>query len=176
VVHAAIAQFPNAPAPGPAVTGRELVDRLAALAGVPGIRVVVVGDGPELARLRARYGDRHEFPGRLSDERLEELYPRALALLVPGVEEFGIAAVEAQAAGRPVLGADGGGLRETVIPGETGELVPPGDVDAMAEALRHVDWTRFDPERARANAERFSTAAFRSGLAAQVAQAVAARA
>ena len=53
------------------------------------------------------------------------LYAGAQALVVPNVEEFGIAAVEAQAAGRPVVGIDRGGLRETVVPGRTGLSCPP---------------------------------------------------
>jgi glycosyltransferase involved in cell wall biosynthesis len=133
-----------------------------------GRRVVVVGDGPELGRLRARYGGRHRFLGRVSDEELEELYPRAAALIVPGVEEFGIAAVEAQAAGRPVVGADAGGLRETVLPGETGELVPEGDLDALTEALAYTDFGRFDSERLRRNAERFSKRAFQRRFLAEI--------
>jgi glycosyltransferase involved in cell wall biosynthesis len=141
-----------------------------------GVRMVVVGDGPERAELSARYAGRHEFRGRLTDTELEQLYPRALALVVPGVEEFGIAAVEAQAAGRPVVGAAAGGLTETVVDGETGVLVPEGDADALAEALRETDFTHFDPARVRRNAERFSTAVFQRRLAAEVAQAVAARA
>jgi glycosyltransferase involved in cell wall biosynthesis len=141
-----------------------------------GKRVVVVGDGPELARLRARYGGAHEFLGRVSDAELETLYPRALALIVPGVEEFGIAAVEAQAAGRPVVGVDAGGLRETVIGGETGELVPEDDVAAMAEVLGATDFTRYDAGALRRNAERFSRAAFQERLRAEIDQALAARA
>lgn len=140
-----------------------------------GRRVVVVGDGPELPALRARFGDRHEFRGRLGDAALEDLYARALALVVPNVEEFGIAAVEAQAAGRPVVGVDAGGVTETVVAGETGVLVPPGDVDALAEALAHTDFTRFDPARIRENARRFSRAEFHRGLVAEVRQALAAR-
>ena len=141
-----------------------------------GRRVVVVGDGPELAALSARYAGTHEFRGRVPDRGLEELYARALALVVPGVEEFGIAAVEAQAAGRPVVGVAAGGLTETVVPGETGVLVPEDDVDAMAEVLRHTDFTRFDPARARRNAERFSRESFQRRMSGQVAQAVATRA
>ena len=140
-----------------------------------GRRVVVVGDGPDLPALRQRFGTVHEFRGRISDRELEDLYPRALALLVPGVEEFGIAAVEAQAAGRPVVGADAGGLQETVVPGETGVLVPQGDTDALAEALAHTDFERFDPAAARRNAERFSPGEFKRRLAEQVAQALATR-
>jgi glycosyltransferase involved in cell wall biosynthesis len=140
-----------------------------------GRRVVVVGDGPELPRLRARFGARHEFLGRVADDRLEELYPRALALIVPNVEEFGIAAVEVQAAGRPVVGVDAGGVRETVVPGETGELVADAGAGALAEALREVDFTRFDQAAARRNAERFARPRFQERLAAEVAQALAAR-
>jgi glycosyltransferase involved in cell wall biosynthesis len=133
-----------------------------------GRRVVVVGEGPDLPRLRARYADAHEFRGRVTDDELARLYRRALALVVPNVEEFGIAAVEAQAAGRPVVGVEAGGLKETVIPGVTGVLVPDGDVDALAEALSYTDFTRFDSRRARLNAERFSTTAFQEAFALEV--------
>lgn len=68
-----------------------------------GNRVKVVGEGPSLQSLRARFGDVAEFLGRVDDWRLAEVVARARALVVPNVEEFGIAAVEAQAAGRPVL-------------------------------------------------------------------------
>lgn len=133
-----------------------------------GVRVVVVGSGPERERLRALYGDIAHFEGRLSDEELEALYARALAVLIPGVEEFGITAVEAQAAGRPVLAADAGGARETVVSGVTGLHFPPGDVDAMAEAMREVDWTRFDASRCREQADRFSVGAFQRGIVEQL--------
>lgn len=133
-----------------------------------GRRIVVVGEGPELARLRTEYADVHDFLGRVSDAELERLYPRALALIVPNVEEFGIAAVEAQAAGRPVVGVDAGGLRETVVPGVTGELVADGDLDALAEALTYTDFTRFDSDRLRSNAQRFSTANFHRRLGDEV--------
>ena len=83
--------------------------------------------------------------------------------MVPNVEEFGIAAVEAQAAGRPVVGVDAGGLRETVVPGRTGLLVPDGDPGALARALRE-DLTRFDPHDIRAHAQRFSRAAFQARM------------
>lgn len=123
--------------------------------------IAVVGSGPELGRLRSQYGSSARFLGRLDDGALAELYPRARALVVPNVEEFGIAAVEAQAAGRPVLAADAGGARETVIEGETGVRVPPDDVGALAEAMRNVDWEGFDPARVREHARRFSTDSFR---------------
>jgi glycosyltransferase involved in cell wall biosynthesis len=90
--------------------------------------------------------------------------------VMTNVEEFGIAAVEAQAAGRPVVAAAAGGALETVIPGETGVLVPEDDVDAFAEAFRYTDFDRFSPAAARRNAERFSVARFHGELRATVAR------
>ncbi|HEX6666484.1 MAG TPA: glycosyltransferase [Solirubrobacterales bacterium] len=130
--------------------------------------IKIVGDGPDRERLEALYGGPGvEFLRSVSDKRLTDLYSRCIALVVPNVEEFGIAAVEAQAAGRPVVAINRGGVRETVIPGETGVLVDGEDTPAMAEALRDTDFAGFDPKAIRANAERFSAAAFRqrfSGL------------
>jgi glycosyltransferase involved in cell wall biosynthesis len=97
---------------------------------------------------------------RLDDVEMADLIAGAQALIVPGIEEFGITAVEAQAAGRPVLGVDVGGLKETVTEGETGVLVAESDATALAEALREVDFTRFDPAVLRANAERFDVERF----------------
>ena len=135
--------------------------------------IKVVGDGPELPRLRQRYGTSAEFLGRIDDDALARLYSRARALVIPNIEEFGITAVEAQAAGRPVVAADGGGARETVIPGETGVLVPPDDVDALAEAIKYTRFDGFSPQRLRENATRFSTVAFKSRLMHEVEEALA---
>jgi glycosyltransferase involved in cell wall biosynthesis len=139
-----------------------------------GAHVVVVGSGPDRERLQADYDDVATFAGRLDDDELASLYARALAVIVPNVEEFGITAVEAQAAGRPVLAADAGGARETVVSGVTGAFFAPGDVDAAAEALREIDWTRFDARSCRSQAERFSVASFQEGIVEQLRRAGAA--
>jgi glycosyltransferase involved in cell wall biosynthesis len=132
-------------------------------AAAAGRRIKVVGDGPQLGRLQHRYGHEAEFLGRVDDDELARLYAAAAALVVPNIEEFGIAAVEAQAAGRPVVAIDGGGARETVVPGKTGLLVRDGDGRALARALRE-DFTRFDPHEIRAHAQRFSRRAFQVRL------------
>jgi glycosyltransferase involved in cell wall biosynthesis len=131
----------------------------AALAGRP---IKVVGQGPEFRRLKARY-PAAEFLGDVDDEQLARLYAKAAAVVIPKAEEFGIAAVEAQAAGRPVVAIDGGGARETVVPGVTGVLVPNGGSEALARALKH-DFTGFDPQVIRAHAHRFSRRAFQERL------------
>jgi glycosyltransferase involved in cell wall biosynthesis len=146
------------------ITRHKRVEVALEAAELAGRRIRVVGEGPELPRLRRRFQRSAEFLGRVGDVELEDLYASSGAIVVPGVEEFGIAAVEAQAAGRPVIAADAGGAQETVVPGETGWLVPPDDVDALARTLRR-DTERFDPGTVRRNAERFSTAMFQQRLA-----------
>jgi glycosyltransferase involved in cell wall biosynthesis len=148
------------------------VDVALAAAKRAGRRIKVVGTGPDLERLRAAFGSTAEFLGRVPDDELERLYMRAKALVVPGVEEFGIAAVEAQAAGRPVIAPNAGGTRETVVDGETGVLVDEPSVDELASAMSDVDFARFSPTRIRANAERFSRARFARRFIAEVGRAV----
>ena len=151
----------------------EVALRAAQRAGLP---VRVVGTGPDLPRLRHLSGPHAEFLGRVDDLPLARLYARARALVVPNVEEFGITAVEAQAAGRPVVAVAAGGATETVVDGRTGVLVPPGDGDALAEALRHTDFDSFSTEDLQANAQRFSAAAFKRRLREEVTRLAAASA
>jgi glycosyltransferase involved in cell wall biosynthesis len=139
------------------------------------VKIKVVGDGPDLARLRQRFPNA-AFLGRVNDRRLIKLYAGCRALVVPAIEEFGITMVEAHASGRPVVAAARGGALEIVEASETGALFPPGDVDALAEALREIDWEGFDVSRLRASAERFSCRRFRRRLRAEVASLVGGRA
>ena len=135
--------------------------------------IKVVGSGPELKRLRALYGATTEFLGRVTERDLADLYARCRALVVPNIEEFGIAAVEAQAAGRPVLAAHVGGTLETVIDGETGALVPAENVNELAEAMMYTDFDRFAPEAIRRHAEGFSVVHFSERFTAEVARVIA---
>jgi glycosyltransferase involved in cell wall biosynthesis len=136
----------------------EVALEAARLAGQP---VRVVGLGPELDRLRSRFGSSVLFLGGVADAELADLYARARALLVPNIEEFGIAAVEAQAAGRPVVAVNAGGTSETVIDGETGVLVWPATAEAFAQVLRQVDFDAFSADRIRGHAELFSPERFK---------------
>ncbi len=131
-------------------------------AGVP---IDVVGSGPEQAALAAAYPEAR-FLGRADDAQLVRLYAGARAVLVPSMEEFGITAVEAQAAGRPVIAAAAGGALETVLDGVTGLLATLDDAGSFAAAIARLDELDFDPAQAVANAERFSVAQFRRSLAA----------
>ncbi|HET6869015.1 MAG TPA: glycosyltransferase [Solirubrobacteraceae bacterium] len=148
------------------------IEVAAEAASEAGKRLKVVGGGPELERLRSKYRRKVEFLGRVEDQELVDLYARAQALILPNVEEFGIAAVEAQAAGRPVIAAAAGGALETVREGVTGRLVPPGDAPTLKRTLREFDPREFDAGVVRRHAEQFSDTAFRERFREQVHEAL----
>lgn len=135
----------------------------------------IVGSGPAHGMLSHAYPEA-EFLGRASDEDLAELYASARAVIVPSMEEFGITAVEAQAAGRPVIAAAVGGALETVVDGQTGLLARLDDVESFQRAIERIDRLEFDPARAVQNAERFSVARFRQRLSEEVTRVVQSRA
>ena len=135
-----------------------------------GLPLIVIGGGPELRSLRRLAGPTVRFTGRIGDEEAARLLATCRALVVTAVEEFGIAAVEAQAAGRPVLARRGGGALETVVEGVTGALWE-GGADELAGAVRAFDTNAIDPAACVSNAARFDSEAFRRGLPAAVAAA-----
>jgi glycosyltransferase involved in cell wall biosynthesis len=129
-----------------------------------GLPLLVVGNGPDLRRLRRLAGPNVRFVGRVADATAATLLARARALVVTATEEFGIAAVEAQAAGRPVIALGEGGVRETVIEGVTGAFYDAPEPEALAEAVLRFDALAIDPQACVENAARFDAAHFRHGL------------
>jgi glycosyltransferase involved in cell wall biosynthesis len=121
-----------------------------------GAALRIVGDGPERQRLEAQAGPSVTFLGRLSDDEVRREYRQALAVLLPGEEDFGIVPVEAQACGRPVVALGRGGALETVTDGENGVLFAEPRVEALAAALDRAAGIRFDPAAIARSAERFS--------------------
>lgn len=137
-----------------------------------GVRLVVAGDGRLFDQLAADHPD-VEMLGRVPDETLRDLLRRARAVLMPGVEDFGIVPVEAQACGTPVVALGRGGALDTVVPGVTGVLYDgPDEMRALADALTGFDPAPFDAAVLRTHAQRFSRAAFRDGLRTHVAAAL----
>jgi glycosyltransferase involved in cell wall biosynthesis len=125
-----------------------------------GVRLTVVGTGPERAHLDRLAGDGIELVGWKSDGEIRELYRACTAAILPGEEDFGIVPVEAQACGRPVVALGRGGALDTVIDGETGVLVPDTTVAALAAGLQRAAATDWNAARLRAHAERFSRRRF----------------
>lgn len=130
--------------------------------------LVVVGAGPELRRLRAIAGPTVEFRGRLPDPEIAALYARCRAFLFPGLEDFGITPVEAQAAGRPVIAFGEGGVLDTVRHGATGMLFEEQGVDSLAQAILDFEARALDPTVCRRNAERFDASEFRRQMRATI--------
>ena len=128
-----------------------------------GRRLKVVGTGGEIDRLKAlaQGSPLVEFLGRVSREDLRRAYAEARALLFPGIEDFGIVPLEAQAAGTPVIAFGVGGVRETVVDGETGLFFREPSVDSLCAAMETFEARTWDSARARANAARFTPSAFR---------------
>jgi glycosyltransferase involved in cell wall biosynthesis len=135
--------------------------------------LVVIGNGPDARRLRRLAGPTISFAGRVSDTRAAELLSASRALVVTATEEFGIAAVEAQAAGRPVIALAEGGVRETVQEGLTGTFYDEATPEALVDAVARFDTLAIDPAACVANADRFDVSHFRHGIRSVVAEACA---
>jgi glycosyltransferase involved in cell wall biosynthesis len=125
--------------------------------------LVVVGDGPEARALRRIAGPTIRFTGRVPDATVAEILQGARALVLTSVEEFGIAGVESQAAGRPVIARRGGGALETIQDGVTGCFWSGGAAD-LAATVHAFDDRSVDPQSCVGNAARFDASSFRSGL------------
>jgi glycosyltransferase involved in cell wall biosynthesis len=142
-----------------------------------GRRLVIVGTGPETARLRDMARGNIELAGWRSDEEVADLMARCRAFVFPATEDFGITAVEAQAAGAPVIAHASGGALETVIgsdddgtpnSGVTGVFFDRHTPESLAGAVERFERMNFDVAALRANAQRFSAGAFENGMRAHI--------
>ena len=130
-------------------------------------RLIVVGTGPDENRLKQRAGPTIEFAGRVPDEELGRLYSKCRAFLFAANEDFGIAPVEAQSFGRPVVAYGYGGSLETVTESAdfltgSGILFPEQTAESVMSGILRFESqeSRFDPKLIQAHARSFSTAAF----------------
>jgi glycosyltransferase involved in cell wall biosynthesis len=140
-----------------------------------GFPLKVIGEGRAEARLREMAGPTVEFLGPLDDAAVAEALRRCRGLLLPGMEDFGMTAVEAQAAGRPVIAFAGGGALESILPGQTGVLFSEQTVESLMAAVDAFERVRWDPAAARANARRFGIGRFRAEMFEEIAAGVAMR-
>lgn len=131
---------------------------------LPNEKLLIVGDGRDRASLEAQARPNVQFLGRQSDERVLDLLRGCKAFLFPGLEDFGIAPVEAMSVGRPVIAYKGGGALDTVIPGVTGELFAEQSGESLYKTLVNFNPAAYEPAACRAQAEQFSVAQFRHKL------------
>ena len=142
-----------------------------AFGAMPDRKLIVVGDGPELNSIRRRAGRNVELLGHQPAEIVLDLTQKARAFVFAAIEDFGIAPVEAQAAGIPVIAFGRGGVRESVVgpdrPDPTGVFFEYQTPAAVHDAVRHFEARehQFDPDIIRKNALRFSPAEFRARFA-----------
>lgn len=134
-----------------------------------GRELVVIGDGPDVARFRAKRFAHARFLGWASDAAIADHYRRAAALLFPGEEDFGIVPVEAMAHGCPVVAYAVGGARETVVPDETGVWFEQQSVECMMDAIERCERLQFDAAAMHAHASSFGIERFRREIAAVLA-------
>ncbi len=129
-----------------------------------GARLVVVGEGPERARLGELAGPGTEFRSRVPEAELDDLYARCLAVVVAGEEDLGLVPIEANSAGRPTICQARGGALETVVPGETGVLFSDPHVDALVEAMADAAARSWDTARLQRHAAGWSEEVFADRL------------
>lgn len=137
-------------------------------AAIAGRRLVVIGDGPHRASLEQRAAGRAEFLGHRSDDELRGWMGRAQSLLYPGVEDFGITAIEAMACGTPVVARAEGGALDSVIDGKTGVLSVGDDARALAAAMARSETVEWNREAIREHAASFSRERFKAGMASEI--------
>ena len=135
-----------------------------------GRRLVVIGGGPLLPKLRRRSGPNVQFLGPVSREVIIDHLGRAQSLILPGVEDFGITPLEAMALGTPVVALGTGGVRDSVVPGTTGILFETASVDSLRGALSEAERHGWDRAAIRAHAATFSRERFQREMLAELQQ------
>ena len=139
-------------------------DLAIAAANILGVKLRVVGVGPEERKLRAMAGPTVKFFGKVSEEILQKMYRECRALIFPQVEDFGLTAVEVQASGRPVVAFRGGGALETVRTNHSGMFFAEQTVSSLADAMQRATAKRWVKKSIVKNAERFDTANFKKKI------------
>jgi glycosyltransferase involved in cell wall biosynthesis len=124
----------------------------------------IVGSGLDQAKLKRMAGPTVEFLGNLTDEQLQTYYKSCRALIFPGREDFGLAMVEAQAFGKPVIAFRGGGALEIIQAGKTGEFFNEQTPESLKQVLKSFNDKSYNTKLCRENAERFSFAQFEKSL------------
>jgi glycosyltransferase involved in cell wall biosynthesis len=125
-----------------------------------GRRLVIIGDGPDRARLEKLAGPTVQFLGRQTDTQVNLYASRCRALLFPGEEDFGMVPLEVNAAGRPVIAYRAGGAVETVVDGVTGIFFDKPNCTALVNAIEEFEIRLWNTRLLREHAEKFDRKVF----------------
>lgn len=131
---------------------------------MPRLKLKIAGSGTRAQELQKMAGSNIEFLGLVSDQDLAQLFAQARAFIFSQEEDFGITALEAQAAGRPVIAFKKGGALETVIEGKTGEFFFPQTVEALTKVVIKFQSGKYDPKFIRAHALNFDKEVFKEKI------------
>lgn len=126
-----------------------------------GRKLIIIGSGMEENSLKNISGKNITFLRYIDDSLLIDYYQRAKAIIIPGIEDFGMTSLEAQACGTPVIAYGKGGVLESVIEGKTGHFFYEQTSEALAKAVLEVECMKFSPKACRKNALRFDTEVFK---------------
>jgi glycosyltransferase involved in cell wall biosynthesis len=129
-----------------------------------GRRLVVIGDGPDRARLESLAGPTVEFLGRQPDAVVNRYASRCRALIFPGEEDFGMTPLEINAAGRPVVAYGAGGATETVVENVNGILFPTQSTESLIQALEKCESQSWNSAAIRRRAQRYDINVFQERL------------
>jgi glycosyltransferase involved in cell wall biosynthesis len=136
-----------------------------------GLPLLIGGKGRDRERLEAMAGPTVKFLGYVPDEDLPDLMARCRAFIFPGLEDFGITPVQAQAAGRPVIAFKGGGALDYVLPGKTGIFFEEQSVDSLIQALQSFDEYSYKPATLRTHAMQYDSSVFKQAITRYIEQA-----
>ncbi len=134
-----------------------------AFAKMPDKKLVVLGDGPEMKKIKVKAGRNIEILGHVDGNQLKKYLQKARAFVFAAVEDFGILPVEAESCGTPVIALKKGGAKETVLENETGVFFETQETDAIIQAVKNFEKKidKFDPRVIRKHAEKFSSEKFK---------------
>jgi glycosyltransferase involved in cell wall biosynthesis len=129
-----------------------------------GFKLKVVGGGTKVKELKQIAGPTVEFLGRVSDEKLADLYSHAIGLIFPPLEDAGMTPLEAMASGRPVIAYGEGGALESVKTGVSGEFFKEQTVESLVNVLKNFDPKKYHPQKIREHVEQFSETKFKEKI------------
>lgn len=161
-------QLPTPPRRGLVAAGRQTpykrLDLAVAACTQLGLPLTVIGNGPDHQKLRKMAGPTITFITDATDQDIPRYFAAAEAFIFPGTDDFGIVAVEAMAAGTPVIAYKKGGTLDYVMPGKTGLFFNQQTAESLTTTLKTFHQAQFDAHKIQHQAQKFNTAAFRHNL------------